>query len=668
MALAAISKDSEFLQVNRVFKTLVCLALGVLSVESAADRPNVLWITAEDMSPQLGCYGDAYADTPRIDRLAADGIRYENFFAESPMCSPSRATIITGMHNGPLGASQMRSNHRVPEFVRPFSAWLRDVGYYCTNSVKTDYNLARDASGDEQSFTAAAWDETSVTAHWRDRPPGKPFFCVLNYMDTHQSRSSRDDYLSFQKNVQSRLEERRIHDPDTVPLPPHYPDSPVARRTMARYYDCISTLDDFVGQTLDDLQADGIAEDTIVFFYSDHGAGLPTGKGCATDFGLRCPLIVHVPQKWKHLAPGPPGTTSDRLVCFADLAPTVLRLAGIRVPRHMHGRPFLGANPPEPPAYVTGTRDRMDETLETTRWITDGRYLFVRAYRQDVPFDQQTLTSWYNSHGELCQEIRRLKAADSLSETQLHFWSDRRAPVQLFDTVEDRWCLRDLSNAPEHRSRAKKMERELEDFMLSRRDLGFWPEPELADAEQRASGYESARTSDGYPLERILQTAKMTDVAALRDRLFDRSAAVRYWAIVGIANSNADIDLTSDAWRALLQDPAASVRIEAAFQTAKRTESPAALDALATELDSDNQWAACRAARALELLGERAGSKVAKMRLALNERTYGFFHQPQGSRPVHLGLEFSLLTALENLAAGQKTDEESRRSGVLTAP
>lgn len=342
-------------------------------------RPNILWITAEDMSPNLGCYGDRYADTPHLDRLAAGGTRYTRFFAESPMCAPSRATIITGMHNGPLGASQMRSLHRVPGFVRPFTAWLREAGYYCANNSKTDYNLARDASGENAEFIREGWHESSPNAHWRKRAPGQPFFCVLNYTKTHQSRASRDDYAQFVAEVQSHLPRERIHDPARAPLPPHYPDTPAARRTIARYHDCITSLDDFVGKTLADLRADGLAENTIVFFYSDHGAGLPTGKACASDFGLRVPLIVSFPEKFRHLAPGPAGSVNDSLACFADLAPTVLNLAGMKPPTHMHGRAFLGENLGPARAFVHGTRDRMDETLETTRWISDGRYLLVRA-------------------------------------------------------------------------------------------------------------------------------------------------------------------------------------------------------------------------------------------------------------------------------------------------
>lgn len=630
---------------------LLSILFPLLSAFAAGPLPNILWITAEDISPNLGCYGDTYADTPNLDKLAAGGLRYTRFFAESPMCAPSRATIITGMHNGPLGASQMRSNHRVPAFVRPFTAWMREAGWYCVNNSKTDYNLARDASGENAEFIKEGWDASSPKAHWRNRPAGKPFFCVLNYMDTHQSRASRDDYAQFVEKVQSRLPRERIHDPAKAPLPPHYPATDIARRTIARYHDCITTLDDFVGRTLADLKADGLAEDTIVFFYSDHGAGLPTGKACVSDFGLRCPLIVHFPEKFRHLAPANPGSAVERLTCFADLAPTVLHLLDLPVPAHMHGRPFLGRDLAPAPEFVLGTRDRMDETLETTRWISDGRFMLVRAYRRDTVTDQQSLTSRYNGHGELCREIRALAAENNLTSDQRHFWGDQRPAVRLFDTTSDPWNLHDLATEASQHDHVVKMEKALEDFMLRERDLGFWPEPDLAEDEKTASAHELARHPAGrYPLERILETARLTDDARLRERLADPHPIVRYWAVMSLAAHGTEARAALPELIPLLRDPSASVRIEIAQLIARLEDGNAPAeshDVLAKELDSENEWGAARAARALELLGDKARPKIEVMRKTLRERTSGFFLQPKGPRPANYGLEFSLLTALE---------------------
>ena len=629
-----------------VFRSLLLCVLSSLCGESpAADRPNILWITTEDMSPDLGCYGDPYANTPYLDRLAARSIRYTQAFAESPMCAPSRSALITGMHTGPLGTSQMRSAHPIPTAYRGFPAWLRDAGYYTSNNSKTDYNLFA------PNFVQTAWDESSPTAHWRKRPAGRPFFSVFNYTDTHQSMTSRDNYADFVKKVQSRLRPEEIHDPTKAPLPPYYPDTPTARRTVARYYDCISTLDVFVRDLLAALEADGLAQDTIVFFYSDHGAGMPGGKAAAFDRGLRVPLLVHFPDKFRHLAPAANGTVTDRLVSFVDFGPTVLHLAGVKLPEHMQGRPFLGPDLSEPNRFVHGTRDRMDETLETTRWISDGRYHLVRSFDPRPPADQQTLLSFYNGNGELCREIRTLKAAGSLSRLQQQLWGDSRPPIMLFDAQSDPWCVRDLSNDPAHKDRVTTMLTELETIMLRDLDLGLWPEPERVAAENGHSAYLRAHRDKLYPLERILPVAKLvgqgkqhhdTFVAALQDE----DSTVRYWAAVGIIALGDDLE----PLRPFLKDSSASVRVAAAEALVRRHSDPAALDLLTTELDSRNEWAACRAARALELLGEQARPKLAVMREVLDRRSVGFFRK-KGSDPVNYGLEFSLTTALRKLEA-----------------
>ena len=609
-----------------------------------ADRPNILWLTCEDMSPTLGCYGDAYATTPAIDAFAARGIRYTRAFAESPICAPSRSTLITGMHTGPLGTSQMRSAHPVPTAFRGFPAWLREAGYYTTNNAKTDYNLTA------PRFKETAWDESSGKAHWRKRPPGTPFFSVFNCGDSHQGPSSRDAYDVFVKNVQSRLGPGEIHDPAQAPLPPYYPDSAVGRRTVARAYDCITSVDGFVRDKLAELEADGLVDDTIVFFFSDHGAGMPGGKAAAFARGLQVPLLVHFPEKFRHLAPAANGTVSDRLVSFVDFGPTVLNLAGVPVPVHMHGRPFLGPDLPEPAPFVHGIRDRLDETLETTRWISDGRYHLVRSYDTRPPADQQTLLSFYNGNGELCREIRALKAAGKLTAVQRQLWGDSRPPLMLFDIDADPWCIDDLAGDPAHADRVKAMLATLESGMLRDLDLGFWPEPDRVAAEQGHSAHLRARQGGRYPLDRILPVARLVGQGpqhrpAFVAALADPDASVRYWATVGLAALADD----PTPLRPLLADPSPSVRIVAAEALVRQADEPAGLDLLVNELDSRNEWAATRAARSLELLGEKARPKLAAMRDAFRRRSAGFLVGEKGPDAVNYGFEFSLAAAIRGL-------------------
>ena len=624
-------------------RKIITLLLALAGIAAAAERPNILWLTAEDMSATLGCYGDAYASTPAIDRLAERSVRYTRAYAESPMCSPSRSTLITGMHNGPLGTSQMRSGHPVPDFVKGFPAWLRKAGYYTCNNVKTDYNLAGEAR-----LVRESWDESSSTAHWRRGPEGKPFFCVMNYMDTHQSRASRDDWERYVRDVRSKLDEDELRDPAAAALPPFWPDTGTARRTLARYYDCVTSLDHWVEGILDQLEEDGLAEETIVFFYSDHGAGIPGGKAAPFHFGLRVPLLVHVPEKWRHLARDAPGSVSDRLVGFVDFGPTVLSLAGLEVPDHMHGIPFLGERAGEARSFVTGTRDRQDETLETTRWIADGKYHLVRSYDPRPPGDQQTLWSYYNKNGEICRQIRGLAGADKPANWP-HFWEVGRKPVLLFDVEQDPWCLRDLSEDPEHVAARDELLGKLERHLLEMVDLGFWPEPEMEAGEKDGPAWERAR-GGGYPFERIHAVAKRVGFGkehrdAFLEALKDADASVRYWGALGLAVLG-EAEALTDA----LADEAPSVRIVAAGAVAEagHDEEGRALDLLVEMLDDPNEWAACRAARSLELLGEQARPRLPEMKMALERRESGFFGR-KGSKPANYGLEFALRNALEEL-------------------
>ncbi len=650
-------------QKNKMSKVFVFVLLCALLPEKSqcaeAKHPNILWISAEDTSLEYGCYGDIYARTPSIDALASRGLRFTNCFAEAPICSPSRFTLITGMHTGPMGTSPMRSAHRIPDYIKGFPTYFRDAGYYCTNNVKTDYNTAAAAR-----IIKDSWNESSVNAHWRNRAPGQPFFAVFNYMDTHSSRASQYPYEEFRNKIQSRLSPGRIFDPAKAPLPPYYPDTPIARRTVARYYDCISTLDDFVKARLDELGEAGEEDNTIVVFFGDNGAGIPRAKCAAFENGVRVPLIIWLPKKYQDLAVGQPGSVVSRLVCFADFAPTMLSLAGIDIPAYMQGKAFLGPNPVAPPQFVVGIRDRLDETLELTRWLNDGRYHYVRSYLTDVPFDQHTLTSFYNAGalhtqsdgnqawlqqkggGEFCREIRALKAAGKLNPLQLEYWSDSRPMEALYDGEKDPLNLKNLATLPEYRAQLQAMRRNLHDWILNERDLGFWPEPELSEVGGiRAAPFDEARKEGVYPIKEILSTAELVGSGELalplfRQRLRDPNSSVRYWAAVGIHALKQKAGSALPDLKMAMEDSARSVRIEAAWAVADLEDSAEAMSLLVSELDSANEWAACRAARALAMLGEKTRPYLAALRGALAR-----------ARAVNYGFEFSLRTAIGNLSS-----------------
>ena len=278
---------------------MVC---GVLQAVEQTERPNILWITAEDMSPVLGCYGDKFAITPNIDQLAKESVRYTKAFASAPVCSPSRSCLITGCYPTSLSTQQMRSGFAIPKSMRGFPALLRQRGYYTTNNVKTDYN-----TGNYAEIIKSSWNESSATAHWRQRgDKAQPFFSVFNLMTSHQSRSMVWPYARFKEEVQSTLSPGDIHDPNKVPLPPYYPDTPLVRRELARFYDCVTAMDLQVGAILKQLQEDGLAENTIVFFYSDHGSGMPRHKRALLDSGMHVPLLIRFPKNGSTSPPANP--------------------------------------------------------------------------------------------------------------------------------------------------------------------------------------------------------------------------------------------------------------------------------------------------------------------------------------------------------------------------
>jgi len=357
-------------------------AAAPLRAAPSASRPNILWISCEDISPHLGCYGVANAITPTLDALAARGVRYTNAFTVAGVCAPSRSGIITGMYPSTLGSQHMRCEATLPSHVRCFPEYLRQAGYCCTNNSKTDYNF---------THPPATWDESSPRAHWRKRRKGQPFFSVFNFTVTHESRILMRG-AEYEKQI-ARLKPNQRQDPARLALPPYYPDTPEVRRDWANVFELITAMDYQAADVLRELEEDGLAGETIVFFWSDHGTGLPRAKRWLYDSGTRVPLIVHIPEKFRTAGEGTPGSVNDELVSFIDLGPTVLNLAGAKVPAQMQGRAFLGANLKPPRQYIYGARDRMDERYDIIRSVRDKRYRYIRNYEPFKPYYQYMNTA-----------------------------------------------------------------------------------------------------------------------------------------------------------------------------------------------------------------------------------------------------------------------------------
>jgi len=620
---------------------LLAFLLPCLAAVSA-ERPNILWITAEDMSPNLGCYGDRFARTPSLDAFARQSVRYTRAFATAPVCAPSRACLITGVYATSLGNPHLRCDGVIPSEFKGNAAYLRQAGFFTANNVKTDYNLR-----DEAAFIREAWNRGDAKAHWRQRTAGQPFFSVFNLMETHQSRTSVWPWEQFEKEIASRLAPGQRADPAKVPLPQFYPDTPLARRAMARYYDCIAVMDQEAGRILAELEAGGLADDTIVFFYSDHGMGMPRGKRTLYDSGMHVPLLVRFPPKWQHLAPAKPGETVDRLVSFVDFAPTVLSLAGVAVPKHMQGVAFLGAAEGWTREFIFGARDRVDEAFDTSRSIRDARWLYIRNFRPHLSWAQP---EGYSDQSDFRRELVLLGRERKLTEAPMTYLAPSRPVEEFYDTVADPQQLHNLAGAPEHRAVRDQLRMRLREWMIDTRDLGLLPESNLLERSGRRAPYALAREPGQYPVERVLDAADLVGRRGMlpesRRLLKDADAGVRYWAAVGLRAAGKDARAALPELRAALDDSSSAVRIEVAGALVALGEGKAALDVLARELSAPDWNTSLHAARTLELLGETARPVLPSMRERL-----ALAREREGRETLAMFVRFALDSAVGRLEA-----------------
>jgi len=591
-------------------------AAALVPSAAAEEKPNILWITAEDMSPVLGCYGDEYAVTPNIDALAEESVRYTHAFASAPVCSPARSCLITGCYAPSLGTQQMRSAFPIPDEMTGFPSILRkDHGYYTTNNAKTDYNTSN-----ADQIIEASWDESSPEAHWRKRDDdSNPFFSVFNLMTSHQSRSMVWPYEKFKEEVQSQLDEDEIHDPDKAPLPPYYVDTPIVRREWARFYDCVTAMDKEVGAILDQLEEDGLAENTIVFFYSDHGSGMPRHKRALLDSGMHVPLLIRFPGKWQHLAPAEPGETTDRLVSFVDFGPTVLSLAEAEIPEAMQGVPFLGEKAGEEREYVYGHRDRVDEVRDLARSVRDQRWLYIRNYMPHLGYNQPT--SWPDQ-GEIRHEFYRLTDAGEMTSAQWRFAAPTRPPEELYDCEADPLNLDNLAEQKKHQEVLERMRKAHREHIESTNDLGFIPESEAWKQFEGTTGWEAGKDLD---LESIFDAAArvgMATEAEIAEHVNDKDPSIRYWSALGLG---AQPELSQSALVKLLQqldrERSNAARTEISTALLRHASMKKGLINLIAELKKDDLTAVLHAARNLEVHWSKSAEAIPEMK-ALRDRCY----------------------------------------------
>jgi len=585
---------------NDKIKTLLMgiFLLGSVWVQAGSVEnetpPNILWLTTEDIGPEIGCYGDENATTPVIDALAAKGVKYDNAFASAPVCAPARSSIITGMFAPSLGSHHMRSTGKFPSALKYFPQYLAEKGYYCTNNNKTDYNLKYDVT--------EIWDESSPRAHWRNRKSAdQPFFAVFNFGGTHESAVNGEaKHLQIIEDVSADL----LISPDNVSIPPYFPDVPDVRELWARYYNNISALDFWIKDFLKQLEEDGLAENTIVFFYGDHGAGVPRHKRWLYDSGVRVPMIVYAPDQHAHLLPVKPGTTTDELVSFVDLAPTVLNIAGIDIPENMQGRAFLGKNLSPEREYVYAARDRMDERYDMQRAVRDKQYKYIRYYDPAKPFTQYMNTP---EKGAIMAAIREGEREGSLPKHGKKLMQSSKPVEELFDVAADPYELNNLSGDPGYKDVLQRMREAHKEWSAGIYDAGLIPETILRRWEEQFALpiYNVLRTMD-LPMEEIQQVAMANDPKILKKGLNHPNEAVRFWAAYNLGNEekNTGYQQTLPFLGELLQDPVPVVRLAAARAICKMSSPDRAMKTITDELKNEDEWVRLYAALVLDELGE----------------------------------------------------------------
>lgn len=595
--------------------TILTLLLSLPATLFAATRPNVLWISAEDINAHFGCYGDPHAITPHLDRLATEGVRYTNAFTTAGVCAPCRSGIITGMYQTTIGTQHMRCSANLPPHIKPFPTYLREAGYYTSNNSKQDYQF---------KTPKGVWDESGSKAHWRRRADrSQPFFAVFNFTGCHESGiASAAKYKSVTKNLTA---EQRQDAAKLTTFPPYYPETLAAREDWKRNYELITAMDAWAGDLIAQLKEDGLYEDTIIVYWSDHGVGLPRAKRWLYDSGTRIPLIVRIPEKFRTGGQGGPGSVTDRLVSSIDFGPTVLNLAGLKIPDHVQGRPFLGEDLPAPRDYVFGARDRMDERYDIIRMARDKRFQYIRNY--------EPLKTWYQymntpEQGATMADLRRLHDTGRLAPIPDRYFAPTKPVEELYDTEADPHELNNLADDPRYRAELERLRNAHLDWVNRTKDLGLIAEPIIIEREKEIGHrYGILRQGKGDGVAKrvarvaVLASAGEAAIPALVEALADPDAAVRYWGAVGLGNIGKPALRTQGNLKQALKDVSSVVRTAAARALARMDDADSALPVLTRELEKGEQWERLHAAIVLDEMDEQARPALPAMHAALKPRS-----------------------------------------------
>ena len=433
--------------------------IALMLAGAFAAPPNFVFLIGEDMGPELGCYGDPNAITPNIDRLAREGVRFTRCYTHAPVCAPSRSGLVTGRFPTGIGTHHMRSTLLAPPPI--FTDHLRAAGYAIawptrTPFGKTDFNF---------NVPIERYD---IVTDWTKAIPKGPFFGYFNVTTSHESQiRAPADRLA--KNI-ARLKAHERRDPAKMRVPAYHPDDPAVRRDLANYYDLVTAVDYQIGDVLAKLDAAGVAENTVVIFFGDHGRGLPRSKRWVYEQGIHVPLIVRWPAKLKA------GSVRDDLVCFLDLAPTLLDLAGVPIPRELQGRPLFPSTPLPRREFVFSCRDRMDERYDRIRSVRGERFHYIRNHHPELPYSQRIA---YAEEMPTLQVWRRLHAEGKLNAVQEAFFAPSKPAEELYDVPADPDEVKNLAGETAHAATLATMRQALVDWEKETGDLGAIPETEL---------------------------------------------------------------------------------------------------------------------------------------------------------------------------------------------
>ena len=536
----------------------------------AAERPNILWITSEDNGISwVSSYGSTNARTPNIDQLAAEGFRYSYCFDNAAVCAPTRSCWITGMYGISNGTQPMRSRNEIPhDRISYYPDLLRKAGYHTSNPGKTDYNI-----GGRDDYDA--WDVgkgAGTIYGWKKRQANQPFFAVVNIGDSHESRAHGDN-------------ENTRNDPAAMRLFSYHPDLPEIRKTYAKYADAVERMDEKVGRCLAELEKDGLSDSTIVIYNSDHGGVLARSKRFCYSSGIHCPLVVRVPEKFKHLYPAnQPGEVIDRLVSFVDMPKTWLSLAGAEIPDTFQGTVFLGKGIEEEPAYHLAFRERADERLDCVRVIRDKRYAYHKNYMPYAPAGQHLAYLWKAEATPAWEQHHREGKTNEITGR----FFEPRVSEEFFDNEKDFDNVYNLIKAKRHQERIAKLKHALRQRQLELYDSGLLPE-QMRVRRAKENGltiYDMVRDEKLYPLATYLDAADLalardkTNLDTFVDYLSHEDEGLRWWGIVGLHLLDQQSAPATAALKAALSDDAHEIRMMAAWTLVKLGQSDQAITCL----------------------------------------------------------------------------------------